>query len=247
MRTSMKILSAALALIIISLFIYDTKLKAEYLKGDFRNPFGDFVTVNFSGFSAIELKSATAVNLMIKKGPYKVSVSPRAGDFVKISQQGNKLIISAVFSDQYRSAGRDYAVFISCPDLTAFTSDARYEVNGLKIIDDMPNVFDKNPTLICGFNNVSLAITEDNGSNVRLENNKIDYLKATTGIGYHTGPILTIGPGNNFNNADFDIRNKGTLNIESSAGNHIAYLISDSAHLSISGAISKKLFKTTQP
>ena len=247
MRTSTKILSAALALIIASLLVYDTKLKAEYLKGDFRKPFGGFAQANFSNFNSIELRSGTAVNLVIEKGPYKVLVDPDAGDFVKISQQGGKLIIDASFKDHYRSLASDYTVFISCPGLTTFTSDARYDVNGSKVTDTLPNMFWKKPTLISGFSEGSLAITEDNGSNVRLENNHLAHLNAVAGVSYHAGATLTIGPGNIFNAADFRVLNKSTLNIESPAGNNITYHLADSAHLSTSGAISKQLFKTIQP
>ena len=247
MRTSIKILTVALALVFISLLIYDSRLKAKYLKGDFRNPYGDFVPANYSNFNAIDLQSGTAVNLIVTKGPYKVLVDPVAGDFVKISRQGSTLTIYAVFKDHYRSIASDYTVFISCPDLKAFTSDARYEVNDAKVTDSLPNIFEKKSTLISGFNTASLAITESNGSNIKLENNRIGSLRAVVGAGYNAGAIITIGHGNTFNTADLNILNKGILNIESPAGNDITYHLADSAKLSVNGAISKQLFKTIQP
>lgn len=244
---SIKILVAALALVVAGLFAYDLELKAAYLKGDFKKPFGDFMTANFSNFNSIKLESGTAINLMVAKGPYRVLIDPSAEDFVKISQQGSKLIIRAEFDDHYRSRANDYTVFVSCPDLSVFTSDAKYTVGGWKVTDTLPNIFDKKPTQITGFNSERLEIIEDNGSNILLQNDRISNLKAVVGSGYKAASIITIGRGNIFEAADFQILNKGTLNIEAPSGNNTSYHIADSAKLSINGAISKRLFKTIQP
>jgi hypothetical protein len=247
MRTSIKILIAALALVIAGLITYDTQLKAEYLTGNFKKPFGNFVPANFSNFNAIELRSATAINLLVVKGPYKVLVEPTASDFVRIEQQGSKLILQADFKNHYRSYSGDYNVFISCPDLTSFTSDARYKVDNWPVTDTLPNIFGKKPTQINGFNLASLTLTEDNGSNVILQNDHIASLKAAIATGYDAASIITIGTGNAFTNADIQVLNKGTLNIDAPAGNNISYHIADSARLSVNGATSKQLFKNTQP
>jgi len=247
MKTSIKILVTALAFVMAGLFMYDLDLKAEYLKGDYKKPFGLFVPENFKDFNTIELQSATAINLMVVQGPYKVLTDPTANEFVKISQQGNKLIISAAFKDHYRGINSDYAVFISCPDLAAFISDAHYTVGEWKVTDTLPNIFDKRSTLITGFNSAQLAITENNGSNVLLRNDRITNLKATVGSSYHSGSMITIGHGNTFTNADLQILNKGILNIDAPAGNNISYHIADSARLSVNGATSKQLLKITQP
>lgn len=247
MKTSIKILLTSLLLIIVSLVVYDSQLRAEYLQGNFRKPFGDFTPANFRNFNSIELRSGTAINIMVTKGPYKVMVDPGAGDFVKLSKQGDKLIVQAVFNDHYRYHGNDYTIFISCPNLESFSSDARYKVNDWTVTDTLPNIFEKKASLISGFNSNKLFITENNGSNILLENNHIDTLRVVAGSSYHSGSIITIGKGNSFDTAYFSIQNKGTLSIEAPAGNHINYHIADSARININGAIYKQQFKTTQP
>lgn len=246
MRTSIKILVTALALVIVGLLVYDTQLKAEYLKGNYKKPFGDFVLKNYNNFNSIELQSGTAINLMVTKGPYKVMVDPAAGDFVKISQQGKKLIISAAFKDHYRGLSGEFVVFVSCPDLTSFTSDTRYTAGGWLVTDSVSNMYSR-LTRISGFSGDSLVITENNASNITLDNNHIGYLKATLGITPNTGSQITIGVGNDFGSALFDIQNKSKLLLQSHAGNNITYHIADSAQLVVNGAISKQLFKTIQP
>jgi len=246
MRTSIKILITALALVIAGLLVYDTQLKAEYLKGDYKKPFGNFVPANFSNFNSIDLRSCTAINLMVTKGPYKVMVDPTAGDFVKISQQGSKLIISAAFRDHYRGLSGEFVVFVSCPDLRSFTSDARYTAGDWMVTDSVSNMFTR-LTRISGFSADSLGITENNASNISLDNDHIGYLKATLGPAPNTGSQIMIGNGNDFKSALFDVQNKSKLFIQSPAGNNISYHIADSAQLVVSGAISKQLFKTIQP
>jgi hypothetical protein len=246
MRTSIKILIAALTLVIVGLLVYDTQLKAAYLKGDYKKPFGDFVVKNYNNFNSIELQSGTAINLKVVKGPYKVMVDPTVGDFVKISQQGKKLIISAEFKDHYRALAGEFVVFVSCPELKSFISDARYTAGGWLVTDSVSNMFTR-LTRISGFSADSLIITENNASNIALDNDHIGYLKATLGAAPNTGSQIAIGAGNDFGSALFDVQNKSKLFIQSYAGNNITYHIADSAQLVVSGAISKQLFKTIQP
>jgi len=247
MKNSNKILFLGIMLLIASLVVYDFELKAEYVKGDFLKPFANFQPSDFKDFNAIKLESGTAINLKVVKGPYRVAIEPTATDFVKIRKEGSTLIVSAAFGDHYRSIQNDYVVLVSCPDLNSFSSDSRYSQGNVSITDSVANAFNWKPTLITGFITDSLRVIEHNASNVVLENNRIGHLTADVGPNHNSGPLFTIGSGNSFGAADLNIQNKSTLSIQSSAGNHIAYRIADSAKLNISGAISKQLFKSTQP
>lgn len=246
MRTSIKILIAALALVLTGLLAYDTQLKAEYLKGNYKRAFGGFVPANFNNFNAIELQSGTAINLMVVKGPYKVTVDPTVGDFVKISQQGSKLIIRAVFKDHYRGLAGDYVVFVSCPELSSFSSNACYTTGDITVTDTTALNFAWRQTVISGFTNNNMLITESNASNVMIRNCRVDTLKAIIGISNNSGSDLTIGAGNYFKQTDFDIRNKSTLMLKNIAGGNINYHLADSAQLMVNGA-SQPLLKLKQP
>lgn len=246
MRTSIKILIATLALVIAGLLVYDTQLKAAYLKDDYKKPFGGFVPANFSNFNSIELRSGTVINLMVTKGPYKVLVAPAAGDFVKISQQGSKLIISAEFKDHYRGLADDYVVFVSCPELSSFSSNARYKAGDMTVTDTTVLNFAWKQTVINGFTNDTMRITESNASNVTIRNCRLNTLKAVVGVSNNSGADLTIGAGNSFKQTDFDIRNKSTLMLKNTAGGNINYHLADSAQLMVNG-VSQPLLKLKQP
>lgn len=246
MRTSIKILIAALALVVIGLLAYDTQLKAEYLRGDYKKPFGGFEAKSYSNFNSIELQSGTVINLKVIKGPYKVLVDPTAGEFLKITQQGSKLIFRAAFKDHYRGLASDYVVFVSCPELSALSSDASYTAGDMRVTDTAALNFAWRQTVISGFTNDSMLITESNASNVVIENCRIDTLKAIIGVANNSGADLTIGAGNFFKQTDLDIRNKSTLMLKNTAGGNINYHLADSAQLMVNGA-SQPLLKLKQP
>src|ERR1700744_5227543 len=103
MKTSNKILIVTLAVLIISLVAYDLSLKAEYLKGDYTNPYHDYNKLNYSGFDEIELNASTAANIILIQGPFKVLAHPNAEDFLHVSKQGRRLVISAAFPYHYKN------------------------------------------------------------------------------------------------------------------------------------------------
>ncbi|MGN8071015.1 hypothetical protein [Mucilaginibacter sp. 22184] len=247
MRTSVKILIAATVLVIVTLGIYDFQLKAEYLRGDFKNPFRDYIATDFSDFDSIDLHSASAINLMVLRGPYKVTIEPTAMDFVKITKRGRTLVFDASYKDHYRNINSEYVVFVSCPDLKAFTTDTRYTAGDLKVTDSVSNDFNWKYSRITGFDADSLRLIALHAANVMLENNRINSVLLTAGAQPGAGAMITLGEGNRFKSAFLDIQHKSTLRILSPAGNHITYQIADSARLLVTGSISKQLFKSPQP
>ena len=241
MRTSSKILIATFAVFIASLVIYDWGLRAEYLKGDYTKPFNDYVALNYSGFNEIELNSSTAVNIKIVQGPFKVLANPYAVEFLRVSRQGNRLIVNAAFSDQFRSINTDYILYISCPNLSALYADAYYNKAGITVTDTTSNDFDWKSTLISGFTEDNLNIKETHASNIILENNKLNNLTATVGINEKSRSNLTIGDDNQFKTTDLNILNKIQLWIKSANSNNLNYHLADSATLVVNGASAKHL------
>ena len=241
MRTSSKILIATFAVFIASLVIYDWGLRAEYLKGDYTKPFNDYVALNYSGFNEIELNSSTAVNIKIVQGQFKVLANPYAVEFLRVSRQGNRLIVNAAFSDQFRSINTDYILYISCPNLSALYADAYYNKAGITVTDTTSNDFDWKSTLISGFTEDNLNIKETHASNIILENNKLNNLTATVGINEKSRSNLTIGDDNQFKTTDLNILNKSQLWIKSANSNNLNYHLADSATLVVNGASAKHL------
>ncbi|XHR92132.1 hypothetical protein ACFJIV_17320 [Mucilaginibacter sp. UC70_90] len=120
MKTSNKFLLTAVLLLIVSVGIYDVQLKAEYFKGEYKNPYNGFNNLNFRNFKVIELGSSTAINIMLVQGPFKVLADPGAMEFMKIEQRHDSLFIRAEFKDNFHNVQSPNVLYISMPQLNAF-------------------------------------------------------------------------------------------------------------------------------
>jgi hypothetical protein len=241
MRTSNKILIAAFALLTISLAFYDLRLKAEYQKGDYTDPYRDFVKLDYKNFDAVELESSSAINIMLVQGPFRVAASPQVMDFLDIRQEKNRLIIGVNFRDHFRGVSPEYVVYVSCPNLSSLRADAFYQVDNVKVTDTVAKDLNWRTTVINGFTADSLDIEENHASNVALQNNRIGHLTATIGLGDESGSILTVGQNNEFDRADLNILNRSRLWIKGTDPDNINYHLADSASLIINGAQAKHL------
>jgi hypothetical protein len=243
MRTSTKILIATLLLLVASLAFYDLGLRTEYLKGNYTDPYREYMPLNYKDFNEVDLNSSTAINIILVKGPFKVMAAPGAMDFLKLSKKNNRLIVDAAFGAQYRSENWDYILYISCPSLAAFKADARYTAAGNLVVDTAANEFTWKPTLISGFTADSLNLQEDHAANVILENNKINNLNARIGIGDKSRSDFTIGENNFFTKTNLAILNKSRLWVKGTTTNNLNYQLADSATLVVNGASVKHLLK----
>ena len=248
MKTSNKLLLSALILFVGSLLFYNSLLKAAYRKGDYHNPFRDYVSLSYSDFHGIRLNSASVANLMLVKGPFKVMAAPEMMEFLKISKQGGMLIIDANFKYNFQNGRPDYLLYISCPQLNSFRSDTRYLAGGNLITDTLASVdFKWRPTLISGFSGDSLSIVTDHASNIVLENNQFKKLTANVGVSSESASDLTIGAGNRFTTSELNILNKSRLWIKGKNEHVINYHLADSARLILNGFTQNDYLKKTNP
>jgi len=247
MRTSNKLLLLTLALMIVSVVVYDFELKAAYQKGDYRDKFRNFVSLGYKNFDKIELNSSTAINVMLVKGPFKVMSDPNAMEYVTITQHGNTLTINANFKYNYQNARSDYVLYISCPQLSSLKTDARYMADETEVVDTLAgDNFNWKPTVIKGFSADSLYIQEDHASNVMLENNNIGTLHAITGISNGSASNLCIAQNNQFIKTDLDIRNKSRLWIKDKTDHDFNYRLADSAKLILNGSAQRGYIRKIQ-
>lgn len=244
MKTSNKLAIAAVILILAAMFFYDLKLKAAYLSGDYKNPFRDFVTMNFKNFNSIKLNASTAANIVVKQGPFSVKIDPNGNNYVKVAQNGTTLNIDVAFSGNYQNPRYDYVMVITCPNLVNFDADAKYMAGDLPVTDTLAAAdFKWRPSIIRGFTSDSLSITAKHGSNIILTQNNIKSLKAVIGINDGSASDLTIGTGNRFEKADLTVLNKSRLQILEASIPDLKYQLADSAKLIFTGAAKKLINK----
>src|SRR6478672_7114383 len=183
MRTSIKLIVAALAVFLLSMAIYDKQLHSELEKGAFKEPFGDYVASHYTGFRNIHLKSASTVNIKIQKGPYRVLIEPSANQYVHLEMNRDTLEIETVFPNEYHSYRANFGMYISCPEISSIRSDAYYHIRSREYLDkDAQDYFKFRRTTIDGFTQDSLHVTATHASNIWLLNDTIKNLDATIGV-----------------------------------------------------------------
>lgn len=242
MKTSIKILIGAACMVLIVLVWYDLRIRDAYVSGSYKQPFSGFAVQHFKDFDQIDLGSCTAANVIVKQGPFSVSIDPTAIDFVRISQTGNVLHINAAYRAAYYSPRADYVVLITCPQLKKFVADSKYTSYGKPVTDTLASEdFKWRPSVISGFNADSLSIEEHHAGAVILKDNKLAALTAVLGVGDGSRSDMIIQHGNQLGDINLNILNKSQLRLECRNIQHLQYQLADSARLIVNGVAAPQI------
>ncbi|MFL5747696.1 MAG: hypothetical protein ACJ751_23670 [Niastella sp.] len=242
MKTSNKIILAAVLITLVCLVGYDLLLKAEYMSGDYKIPYKSYVNLPWKDFDIVEVNSSTAVNVQFVQGPFSVKIDGYALEYTTIRQQGKTLQITAGFENKHLWDPQPYLILISCPMLTKVYANATYYVNKHPITDTIEKEgWNMRKVLIDGFKQDSLSIEQDYGSTVKLENNNIRSIHAAIGKSNGSGSHIILEKSNQFDNASLEIGHRSNLELGNCLIHHLDYHLSDSAKLIISGSAHELL------
>lgn len=243
MKKSTLFLLAAVAIISVSLAVYDFQLRAEVRKGDYAKPLYHYRDLGLNGFNRIEMRASTTANVHLERGPFRVAIAPDVSDFLTTRVEDSTLIIEAHFSDRNRGSNSDPSLYVACPSLRSFRADAWYTVNGRMVVDGAVSPYWVKLAKISGFEGDSLVLEEEYGSNVLLEEIRYKHISAVLGAkkeGWNA-PVLTIGDKSHFDSSDLNILGHGQLRVTGSDIRQLNYHFSDSASLTISGTAVRHL------
>jgi len=209
-------------------------LKRELEKGLYKIPFSNYVESNYTGFRNINLKSASTVNIKIEKGPFHVLIEPSVRNYAHLKMNGDTLEIETVFPDEYHGYSVDFAMYISCPEISSIHSDALYRIMSKEFVER--DAERSRRTTIEGFSLDSLNIIATNGSDIRLVSDTIRNLNAVIGIDSASASKFYIGKNNHFDHANINVRNLSRFWIGyADTTQAFNYTLSDSAQLIVSG------------
>lgn len=247
MKTSNKLMLSVLAILLVSVTVYDFALKADYLTGNYKNPFTGYANKTVRNFNEIEVDAINMLHVNIQQGDYAVHISENNTDSIKLTQTGNRLIVNVDFAKRAASDdpnvmhGND--VIIYCPKLTYIktdehhysiarknmTNEQRYEVErGGRSVNLNSLVLD------------SLNIEQKTGS-VNINGSKIGTLKSTTAAGSR----LHISDDTRIGQADMHINDHSYLTFEKFNIRKFSYTLADSATIAFTskGIFFKELMK----
>ena len=240
MKTSNKLLVAAIGLVLGSLATYDAALRAEYRTGHHRDPLHNYQALGLRNFDAVTVPSAGGLAVRVEAGPFAVRVSKRAADYVQVTQRGQQLVVAVNYPHEPKSLGFGDAVVITCPRLAALTTEGTYTVAGKA----PQNQRQAGGTIeIHGFRQDSLTLRQDASSQLRLTGNTLGGLRATAGSRLGSEPGLAIDATNRIQAANLAINHRGHLDLATAIPG-LRYQFSDSATIALSGATARSLNPT---
>ncbi|WP_183574936.1 DUF2807 domain-containing protein [Mucilaginibacter sp. X5P1] len=242
MKTSNKLIVAAMLLIFIALFIYDEMLKTEYVSGRYRDPYRNYVSLNFKDFDAIDINSSTIANAKIVQGPFSIKIDKDAKEYVNITQKGNKLTVSADFKYSFLNNANPYIVIISCPKLNQLHTSATYTLHNSAVTDTIVG-WQMREVLVDGFKLDSLLINQDYGSTILIKNSHINYLSGVVGKANGSGSVIKLFKTNQFESVKLDIQNRSQLEVNNIQIPKLDYHLADSAKLILNGEAGNYLKK----
>ncbi|TPE44245.1 hypothetical protein [Pontibacter mangrovi] len=238
MKTSNKLLLAAVLVLLASLAVYNVALTAEYKKGGFKNPFAGYEARGLKDFQEVSVNVGNSMSVEIVPGDFEVRVLDKVADYVKAEVRGEELVLEVAYPEEYSMPSAGPHVIISCPDLTTLKTNAVYTAGGKKIEEKAYKEWSMvhNAVTLKEMELDSLTILQDNGSAVILQGNKIGHLQATAGISSGSSPKLTVANGNTIQSAQLDIRSGSELVLDNVSIPNLTYSFSDSAKTVLSGA-----------
>ena len=237
MKTSNKIILIAVLVTLVCLVGYDLLLKAAYRSGDYKIPYKNYVTLPWKDFDIVEVNSSTSANVQFVQGPFSVKIDGNALEYTTIRQQGKRLQITAGFENKHLWDPHPYLILISCPKLTKVYANAIYYADKHRVTDSVAREdWYMRKVLIDGFKQDSLSVEQDYGSTVILSNNSIRSIHAAIGKSKSSCSRIIFEQSNQFDNASLDIGSRSKLELENCLIHHLAYRLSDSAKLIVSGS-----------
>ena len=238
MKTSNKFLILITIVIIGFMVIYDNDLKAEYLKGDFKNPLRNMETLSIKDFTNIDHRSADMIDASIAYGPeFVIRVSKDLKNRVLITKQGKTLVIKYTGNpaeNLYFSPG----ITIICPRLDSITTTGNDEP--LKYIENKEVVGDVD---VIGFTQPKMVVNAHRLTQIEMKNNKIENIQAVVGDNSNLVGSLNINTTNHFKLANIKVNGTSELKLANPNITTLEHSFSDSASLILSGSALRLLNK----
>ncbi len=225
MKTSNKLILAATIVVFAYLVVSDFALKAEYATGNYKNPHYAMDHIVLKNFTIIQSNAGNMIGVNIEKGDrFEVFMREGLKDRVTISQKNNTVYIDNNGKPEYDVYE---GVTIVCPYFSTIivNADTSGNTRGLR-------------TNVIGFNQPTFTIQATKWSYIELAGNNFTQLNARMD---GENSRLVIDKNNTIGTANFEMLGKSNLELRYPMINKVSYKLSDSANLTMSGSLVRKL------
>jgi hypothetical protein len=167
MKSSVKLLVAAICCLLVLFFVNAYSIKSEYLKINKKDAFWNFKKVEVKPFKYVKVLGNRIISgkfLIIKANENKLNISPKMFEKTHISSNGDTLMIFFEFTKKdiplYQNQNIELA--LSCPEVSGIFLD-----NQMLVLQDFKQKY--------------LQIFSQKDSDIRLDKNEIENLNVHLG------------------------------------------------------------------
>lgn len=242
MQTSTKLLLIGLLILVASLATYNVALRAEYNRGEFRNPYRDYSALTLRDFDEVEVAPGSHLAVKIEAGPFAVW-EQKQEDSVRVEQAGRRLrIIDLARHRGYRNSWTKEAIVVRCPRLTALLANSPAAGTALAPPAALPNP-DVTPTAVHvqGFRQDSLLVAADQTASVELIQNQLRQLRVVAGATPGSTAKVRVDKTNQIGAARLNFRHHSAFTLDGLTIPDLRYQFTDSAHATLPGATLQTL------
>lgn len=237
MKTSNKILLLATLIILSYLTFFDFKLKAEYLKGEYKTRFYSMKEQKVGEFRSIE-NNASNLYVRIEQGDqFEIWYDDDLKDNIELTNKNNQLVINYNKKDNDDDFIKSGNLIIICPKIEAVAINKVLKMKDYLSKEYIPN----GVTTIYNFNQDKLELIVNSVTELILDKNKFNLLSAKVGDSKSTNGTLTILNNNEINNLYVELNGTSILNLNDPMINKAELKISDSVDVKLSGRALKFL------
>ncbi|MBC6612708.1 hypothetical protein H8B15_17425 [Hymenobacter sp. BT507] len=242
MKTSTKLLLVGILILVASLATYNVALRAEYNRGEFRNPYRDYSALTLRDFDEVELAPGSRLTVKIEAGPFAVRQHNKA-DSIQVVQTGRRLrIIDLAKQRNSRSHWTPNVVVVNCPRL------AMLLVNSSAAgVAQAPPAMPLNPDLpsavvqLNGFHQDSLLLAADQNASVELGQNQLGQLRVVAGTTPGSTANVRIAKTNTIGAARLNFQHNSAFTLDAPTISDLRYQFSDSVRATLPGAALRAL------
>ena len=251
MKTSNKLFSAAILILLAAMIVYDFQLKAEYVTmkrlglGQYQKDhrFDNYEKADVKKFSSIDLRSANVVRITIEYGEKEAVWVDKGGkDMVNVSQNGETLMVD--LSDKGKEDIDFYkgSVIIISPKIKSIHTTAHTYSRKKNQNTRVSTRFQGGPVSITGFRQDSLQLIVAGWTNIDFNKNELKHLNAIVGGETGNGE-LSISSNNNVESMKLKVEGESTVEVLDSDVKKIDHQIAEGAIVTFRGVVIHQLTK----
>jgi hypothetical protein len=230
MKTSNKLLLAAILVMLTYCVVSAFALRQEYLKGDYKSRFYKMTNLKFTDFDTIDADIPNS-NINIEYGDQFAIWINKELQQLEVEQKGKTLIIRYK-NNNNPSTGYGSNVIIICPKLATLKLGKTLSLKERMAISLDPSKIDVSGAFntIKGFKQTAMTVEINNATTVQLQEIGIGKFNGIS----NWGKLNVTGP-NKIDTANFEIHTHSLLTLDYAEINHPNYKIDGPAKVSVSG------------